>query len=325
MEKYEIFNLEPKIFFIEGKLLKINRGKNFNFGYILYIPKNILKDSTMIIVGSNVSHSTNSIEEANNEVLKSGLYPSLPIYRVANELGLPILYPLFPRITNDNETIYNHMLSSNSLSSKTPKIVEYGLERVDLQLIEMLKDAKQLLIEEGIEIDDKYIIEGFSSSAKFANRFTLLHPELIKLCIAGGVSGFLTLPIYELEKEKLMWPIGIGNLVELANIHITEEQIKNFKQVRQFYYMGSEDLTNDPFATKDDGNPLYDGIISKEEGLQINKYFGNKNMARWPITQKYYKLLDINARFKTYEGFGHTPKPAQDDIIDEIKQLLTKI
>lgn len=324
MKNCEVVEINQNTSSIEGKLLKFDRGIKFNFGYILYIPPKILKNPTLIIVGSNVSHTSNSVEEANVEVLKSGLRPNTPIYSVANKLGLPILYPLFPRICNENETIYNHMLSSNSLSNKTLKIVEYGLERVDLQLIEMIKDATQKLIEIGVEIDNKYIIEGFSASAKFANRFTLLHPELIKLCIAGGVSGILTLPMFRIKKEKLLWPIGIGNLEELSDIHITEDQINIFKQVRQFYYMGSEDLTNDPFAIKDDGSPLYSGIISKVEGLQLNKYFGNKNMVRWPIIQNYYNSLGVNAIFKTYEGFDHTPKPAEEDMFKEIEQLIIK-
>lgn len=35
---------------------------------------------------------------------------------------------------------------------------------------------------------------------------------------------------------------------------------------------------------------------------------------RWNSIQKIYSKLGVNAIFKTYEGVGHTPVPATDDI-----------
>lgn len=169
-----------------GKLVHVPRGNGFNFGYVLFIPNNISNDATMIVEGTNASKSTDDFEEANKIALNDALRPSLPIYNVAIELGLPTMYPLFPRIHNGQETIYNHMLATNSLKSDTPMLKEYGLERVDLQLINMFNDTKKRLERIDITLDDKFIIDGFSTSSNFANRFTILHPEMVKLCIAGG-------------------------------------------------------------------------------------------------------------------------------------------
>ena len=111
-----------KVYWLNGRLIEVSKGKGFNYGYVLFIPKNVVKDTTLIIEGSNTRSSANSIEDANDIILNEGLYPSLPIYDVANELGLPVLFPLFPRIYNGEETIYNHMLSSNSLNDNTLRI-----------------------------------------------------------------------------------------------------------------------------------------------------------------------------------------------------------
>lgn len=309
----KIYN--PKKEELKGKLVRVPVSKGFNYEYILFIPDSIKNNTTLILEGSNTGKGTsNTKEEANKIMLEDGLDPTLPIYLIANDLGLPILYPLFPRIYNGEEGIYNHMLSSNSLNSNTKHLKELGLERVDLQLIEMFKDAKERLKEDNIEIDDKVIIDGFSASSKFANRFTILHPELIKLCIGGGLSGVLTLPLKELGNEKLLYPVGLGNF----NTNLDE-----FRKVRQFYYMGDEDTKNDPFVFDENNEAKYNGIIKTDELIQMYKIFGKHPIEeRWLKVQELYNLLGINAEFKTYEGYGHTPWPAKEDIEEEIKNTL---
>lgn len=296
---------------VEGNILIVDKKTGFNFGYAIYIPNTINKDTTLIVEGSNVPSTRTTIEAANELVYEKATKPGLPIYSIATELGLPILYPLFPRYYNGTETIYNHMLSSNSLNKN---LKEKSLERVDLQLINMINDCKQILLQEGINIDDKIIIDGFSASAKFANRFTILHPEIVKLCIAGGISGAPTLPIESIDDEKLLWPVGIGNLKELNDIEVN---IEEFKKVKQFYYMGLKD-NNDPFSEEDKEI----GIIEDNEMKQMHKILG-KNMTeeRWPTSIKFYKALGINAKFKSYEA-GHDPRPATDDIKEEINNIL---
>lgn len=320
-KEYDL-NSESKDFWLHGKVLHVLSCDGANFGYILFIPQNISEYTTMVIEGSNAAISSNSLDEANRNILNEGLKLDQPIFKVANELGLPVIYPLFPRIDNGNETIYNHMLSSNSLSDKTKDIDSLGLKRVDLQLIAMIDDAKKRLKERNIETDEQCIINGFSASAKFANRFTLLHPEMIKLCIGGGVSGVLTLPLANINGEKLLWPVGVGNLKELGNIDITEDQIGKFKEVEQFYYMGSNDTESDPFVADEGGKPKYKGIISEEELNQMHSLFGSNIMDRWPKAQKIYNYLGVNATFKTYLGYGHNPKPAEEDIKEKIEKVL---
>lgn len=312
---------DSKINWLKGLLIHVPSNKLFHFGYILYLPENIKKQTTLIVEGSNASISTDNIEEANANILKTGLYPTLPIYDIANNLGLPILYPLFPRVYNGKETIYNHMLATNSLDSSTSKLKEYGLERVDLQLLSMFEDVRKRLKNSGFYIDEKFIIDGFSASAKFANRFTLLHPEYIKMCIAGAISGILTLPSREVGNQKLLWPVGLGNIEELTGIGFSNDKIEQFKHIKQIYYMGGQD-DNNPFIFNDNYEPYYSGMINQQELKQIYEIFGTSMSERWKTSQEFYKELSVNASFYTYEGFGHDPRPAKQDILLGINSLL---
>lgn len=284
---------------INNTFIHIPKGKGFNFGYILYLPNEV--GNYLIIEGANTFTSSFDIENANKLILDEALCEKNQIYKIANEVKLPVLYPLFPRIIDKNETIYNHTLATNSFNYK-----KKGLERTDIQLINMFKDVKNRLLNCNILLEDKFIINGFSASGKFANRFTILHPEYVKLCIAGGVSGVLTLPL-----KKYNWPVGISGL---KNVKFN---INSFKKVKQFYYMGEND-NNDPYIFEN-GKIKYQGIINKKELIELNKVFSNK---RWQNTIKFYNGLNINAKFKTYKNEDHNPICAYNDIINEIKNII---
>lgn len=312
-----------KVSWLNGSLVVVPKGKTFNFDYVLFIPENIENDTVLLIEGSNTNGSTDDMKEANEVMLEEALNPNLPIFGVANELGLPVLYPLFPRVYNGRETIYNHMLSSNSLKSDTFKLTELGLKRVDLQLIEMFQDAKKRLESYGVSIMDKFIIDGFSASSKFANRFTILHPEYVCLCIGGGVSGTLTLPIKKVDNEELLWPVGIGNIEKLCGEKIDDKKIEEFLKVRQFYYMGEDDLNHDPYVLNHQNVTNNRGIITTEELIQMYQIFGQHQIfERWKKSKKIYEEMGVNARFITYQGVGHDPRPATSDIKAEISELI---
>lgn len=139
------------------------------------------------------------------------------------------------------------------------------------------------------------IIDGFSASANFANRFALLYPEVVKLAIAGACSGTGILPLKYIEKEELLYPIGCGNIDT-----ITDDKIEQFENIKQFYYMGmldSED--NDPFGEKEDGTLINEFSITKKEANQLYKYIGKRILPdRWLNFQKIYSSLGVSAILK---------------------------
>lgn len=311
------------------KFVPANSNQGFNYGYVLYIPDTIKDNTTLIIEAANTRGGSSDLKKAIENVIECADDCDLPIYEHATRLGMPILYPIFPRWMNGEEFIWNHMLSSNSLNPKTKKLKESGLKRVDLQLIKMIDDAKKKFKLNDINIDDKVIIDGYSASAKFANRFTLLHPEIVKMCIGGGFSGQLTLPLEKIDDEKLFWPIGIGNLDELIGEELSAEQVELFKTIPQFYYIGEGDNTNDPFEAlikNDEIIPKNPNIIKPNEIKQLCQYIGLEIKDRVPKIMELYKQLGINGFFKVYEDTDHKTclEKASDDISKFIDENLEK-
>lgn len=295
-----------------GYEIIVPAGEGFNFPYTLFIPDKIEEETTLIIEGANTSKVSSSLEEAVIDVQKTFLDKKITKWNY--ETNFPILTPSFPKIYKNNETIYTNMLTSATLNYE-----DDGLNRIDIQLINMINDAKKRLNSNNINIDEKVILDGFSASSKFVNRFALLHPEIVKLVIGGGTSGALILPIKEIDNKKLIFPIGCGTCPEITTIKIDE-----FKKIKQFYYMGSED-ENDPFTSDEKGKLKYSGTIELDEAKQLYKYVGEKMIPeRWDNIQKIYKDLGVNATFKTYSGYGHTPTPAEEDIVNLLKSFKSK-
>jgi hypothetical protein len=176
-----------------GYLILVSAKKElgFNYPYLLFIPKDVNIDSTIIVEGANASEITKLNDDSNDNNLvlesigevKDYFDNGHPIKKINEKTtNYPFLYPLFPRLMYRDKTFYNHMLSSNSMfnSKYDSDLEKLGLFRTDLQLIEMIKDASIRLKKYGLNIDEKVIMYGFSASAKFVNRFTLLHPEIVK-------------------------------------------------------------------------------------------------------------------------------------------------
>lgn len=141
---------------------------------------------------------------------------------------------------------------------------------------------------------------------------------MVCLCIGGGISGSLSLPLKEINGEMLLYPLGVGNITEF-----TKEKYEQFLKVKQFYYMGLQD-DNDPFAhsTNSLDMPKYPDAISKEEMKQLYRILGeDMTTKRWKTSQAYYNNLGVNALFASYESYGHQPHPATDKITELLQEV----
>ncbi len=291
--------------------------KGFNFGYMLYLPNEIYNNSSIYVKCANSGINKNNLEESKKAIFDSSFDIDAFVYNFSREYCFPVLRPLIPRICKDSKSLYTHALSSATYFTD-----DELFKNLDIQLINMIKDAKEKLELLGLLIDYKIIIEGFSAAGVFANIFTVLHPELIKLCIAGGTNGKLMLPISELNGKKLIYPVGTYNIP-----YYNDEYFEEFKSVRQLYYLGSEDQS-DSLATKEINGelfPLYGDAYTKEEMDLFFEIYGRKISDRWLKTMQIYNGLGINAVFKTYDGYSHTDEPAIEDIKVELSDLISNI
>lgn len=300
-----------------GKLYRIpaNESAGFNFEYLLFIPNGISNKTTLLLESMNYGTQHNFTEEEAISYMYE-IFKSFrdPIHYANQNTCFPILYPLIPRYYDNNlkEEIYTIQLSSTCFNSNIlPKY-----KQIDIQILNMIDEAKTRLRKNDIEVENKIIINGFSASAKFANRFALLHPDIIKLVIAGGLGGCLILPLRKFDGEKLIYPVGIGNIES-----VTDDMISEFKSIKQFYFQGIQDETDAYKSVSDDDYiPYYKGVIEENELRQIYKIFGRNIKERWKRTQEIYRSLKCNSILKTYDG-GHN---YTDEIINDIKELLEK-
>jgi hypothetical protein len=167
------------------------------------------------------------------------------------------------------------------------------LKRLDLQLLEMVSDAKGILASMEIQTDPKFLMNGFSASATFTNRFSFIHPEKIKALAIGGFNGELMLPQNEINGVKLDYPLGINDFAQLFGENFDAEK---YKSIPQYIYMGKSD-ENDAVQ--------FDDAYSEDERKIINENIGRYVQERYLQCQMIYRENGMTPIFKTYENIGH--------------------
>ncbi|WP_256393025.1 hypothetical protein [Natronoarchaeum rubrum] len=253
-------------------------------------------------VGESVEEFDRHLELARKRIqTKSGRY-------VADELGAPILIPVFPRPLEE-PVDWTHMI--HMLCARTMRIDEGPLERVDQQLLAMIEDAQERLAEHGISVPEEVILNGFSSQAAFVNRFAALHPDRVCSVSAGGINGLAILPretadVRAFGERPMNYPVGVANIEALTGEPFDREA---FRDLDQFIYMGSED---------DKDALLYPDAWTDPElrGIAVLTYGEDIHEERFPHCKDVYEEADVNAVFRVYDDVGHTPEPALDDIVE---------
>jgi dienelactone hydrolase len=158
----------------------------------------------------------------------------------------------------------------------------------------MVADARGRLAALGHPVNEKILLNGFSASGLFANRFTFLHPEAVAAAAFGGVNGFIMLPVAEMDSQSLDFPLGLADFAKIAG-HPFDRAA--FDAVPQFAYMGEKD-ENDAV--------VHDDAYSDEERALIFKLLGRTMMPdRWKAVEAVYQKQHSPVQFKTYEGIGH--------------------
>jgi hypothetical protein len=297
---------------IEGELIYVEPDGHgsFNFPYFLYIPEQIAQgESVHIIVETNNSGFAD--DDFQKHLDKAKRTATLDYYignYVAQNLRIPLLVPVFPRSKEDWKT-YTHALDRDVMLQKGNT-----LERIDIQLIEMFKDARLRLKKKNIDTEEKFLMTGFSASGTFANRFTLIHPERISAVAAGGMNGLLMLPLDSLNGTELKYPLGTGDFNELVN-----KEFDKFLYVKtpQFYFMGDLD---------DNDAVPYDDAFDQNEREIINTLLGKEMLTkRWTNCRKIYSDNNVNAVIKTLENAGHEhPETIKKEIVEFFRMHIKK-
>jgi len=269
-------------------IVQKNPGKGFSNDYILFIPKGtpLNKETVLLVEPNNTGKLSDSIEVHKRHAIDLASVRSVG-NNISTELKIPLLVPIFPRPASQ-PLMYTHALDRDVMEEQSPE-----LKRLDLQLLEMIDDAKNLLSAVNIQVAPKFFMNGFSASGTFTNRFSLLHPDKIKAAAMGGFNGKLMLPQNELNGIKLNYPIGTNDFTDLFGKNF---DLAAYKMLPQFIYMGKLD---------DNDAVQYDDAYSEAERTIINEHIGSQVQERYIACQKIYQQLNITPVFKTYENVGH--------------------
>ncbi len=274
------------------------------FPYILVYPKTIDENCELIVDTLNTlnTHSTKEREVTFIDGAEQiGKY-------VRSQINAPMLYVYVPR-ENENEPYYQQLarecFTSNDL--KYP--------RCDLLVKQSILDAqKRLKSISGKDVSDKIVLNGYSTSGVFAQRFAEIHPEIISKAIIGATTGSIPIPSKDLD-----WPFGIRNFEELFGKKFDEE---SYKKIQFAYYVGELEAKETSNRRDENGNivPMHDisylTISSPEDiatryramfGINLNERF--KNAINWykqhgyKITSKIYKGADHRSFGKGYAHY----------------------
>lgn len=282
-------NAETKTFKTDSLIVVArNPEKGFHHDYLLFVPKRTPLDKKLFLLvePNNTGKISDSIEVHKKYAISLATVSSVG-NNISTELKLPLLVPVFPR-PESQPLIYTHALDRDVMLESSPE-----LKRLDLQLLAMIEDARNILISMDIQVDTKIFMNGFSASASFTNRFSFMHPEKIKALAIGGFNGKLMIPQNEINGIKLNYPIGINDFNELFGKSF---DINTYRQIPQFIYMGKLD-ENDAIQ--------FDDAYNENERKIINDNIGRQVQDRYLACQKIYLENNINAIFKTYENVGH--------------------
>lgn len=322
----------------------------FHYPYFLYTPSSLNSSDaspTPIFVGPNNSPSSEDDYTTHLEFAKESAEGGRP-RAIAERLDVPLLVPVFPRYRHTPEPwhIYVQVLDPSTFT-----IQDSPLHRVDEQLLEMIEDATSRLESNGHAIASQIHIDGFSASGSFTNRFTILHPERVNAASHGGTT-VKTLPKTELDEDvpvvgdpkwdqlsypvgtdegELPYPIGVANLVELTGCSFSTDA---WLDTPQYIYIGNEDRPEPgsnghrSFANLPPEDVQGVHPDDRPYGLPdlIDDIYGVENIdERFEVSRAAYESVDAAVTFTVYEGYGHTPRPAIDDLVefhrDEMQNL----
>lgn len=267
-------------------LIGADTAAGFHFPYYLYIPEGTVSGPQHLLVETNntgpndtlAAHVRGAAEQVTNASLGSSLSWGLKV---------PFLMPAFPR-PRTAWPIYTHALDRDAVLLDTG-----AMQRLDRQLIAMIEDARPRLQALGYAVHDQVLLNGFSASGTFANRFTLLHPERVAAVACGGINSIAMLPVDSLNGAALDYPLGTHDAERLFSRPLDTAA---FKRVPQLLYMGALD---------DNDAVDFDDAYARQEREVVHTAIGRAMADRWTQCRTVYVDQKVNASFRIYPGIGH--------------------
>lgn len=272
--------------------------------YLLVIPDEMKNGSELIVESLNKENDRKGdINGFDDRSTSSALGTVTRILKSVKDA--PIAIPIVP--SREGEPYYQQ-LSRDSLVGKAES------ERIDIQCLECIESAKKQVEKiTGKSIADKIFLSGYSSSGVFAQRFALIHPEIVSKCCVGGSVGSIPIP-----ENELVYPCGIKDYKELFG---KEFEANSYKQIDFAYYVGEHEASR-PGNWDIDGNvikkdehtqaeaPMHDmsyhpRSIDRKLGIMQREKYGKTLPERFENAIDYYNKNGYNFKSKIFRDVAH--------------------
>ena len=261
--------------------------------FLLITPSHPQNEQTLVMESNNLE--TNDLQMLLEQAWRTGIQLN-DISRGEN----PIIIPILPSLSPTDP--YYQQLSFECFQNG---------ERPDLDVIEAITKAKAILKNQyNIKVNDRIMLNGYSSSGVFAQRFALIHPELIDIACIGGASGSIPIPSVELD-----YPLGIKNYEELFGKKFNFEE---YKKILFYYYVG---CLEDEIKYRRDENgdlvPMHDmsyfaRSVPTDVGVAQRKMLGQDMFDRAENIAKIYKKMGISFTHTVFPNIAHNGEEAKE-------------
>ena len=306
---------------IDGISKKIQQGQIAEFGWNKYrtnyhifcIPPNAergINIPSIIIVPQNDTIYNQVVLQVNDcdvnnlpEMIINGGIVGNQLMAITKESYAPMVIPLLPAMTENG--IYFQHISKECFELPDTDIYY----RIDEQVIRIINEAKTILEGKfGIKSSDKIFLNGYSSSAVFAQRFSLIHPEIIETACIGGAIGSIPVP-----SRSIGYPIGIEDFEKLFGKKFNMDA---YSKIKFRYYVGElETAMKADNRVDDDGMPApmhdmsyFDKSVPTEIGRRQREVLGKDIFARANKTIEILKKQGIDMDLTIIPGRSHNDK-----------------
>ena len=278
----------PTPVFPIGGVIHFEKNDQFEYDWFLYIPRSVIRSENITILLSGVH---GNIWSPNYRyIVDESEKMAYGKVEWAKELNSILIVPVIPKYLDYQP--YDFDLLSFDVSS------DFFYQRPDIKINKIIDYVSSELMLNGYKIDNRIIIEGFSSGGMFGQRYALLHPERVKAIAVGHCGGTFILPEEEFEGNVINWPVGINNYLLLTGYEFNRSA---YKEIKQFIFVGEED-DNTTLS-------LQNSYSLWESQAQINFIHKNFGDSTFEILKNQISYLNEigyeDILFKSYTAVGH--------------------
>jgi glutaredoxin-related protein len=263
--------------------------------FVLIMPLHLKNNQTLAMESNNAQTNNKSV------LLRQALETGKMLNDALNGTS-PILVPILP--DDPEKLLYYQQLSSECF--------ECG-ERPDLDVVNTINIARKIIAKQyNVKINNKIFLHGYSSSGCFAQRFCLIHPELVDTACIGGAYGSIPIPNSDFD-----YPIGIKNY---SNLFDTNFNMNEYKKIAFDYYVGSLECKKKAQDRMDDNyNPVpmhdmsyFDKSVPTNVGKEQRSFLGKNMFFRSKNTIETLKKMGIDIENVIIPNATHNNKEAID-------------